>query len=122
MRKVSESNDWESWCKFFLIATENQAIRNLEIAESIQKLYDKMKEVFSEILASKWSVNTLDFVFTTPVFRNNKFTSNSGIPAPTAAKFTKRLVEQGLLMTKEPAAGRRPARYSFEPLMELVRV
>lgn len=122
MRKVSESDDWEEWCRFFLIATEKQAIRNLEIAESIRKLYEEMKDIFSEVLASKWSLNALDFVFTSPVFRNNKFTSNSGIPAPTAAKFTKRLLEKGLLTTKEQAAGRRPALYSFEPLMKLVRV
>ncbi|MGQ2984343.1 Fic family protein [Flavobacterium sp.] len=122
MRKVSETDDWEGWCRFFLIATEKQAIRNLEIAESIRNLYEEMKEIFSEVLASKWSVNALDFVFTTPVFRNNKFTSNSGIPGPTAAKFTKRLVEKGLLVTKHQSAGRRPALYSFEPLMKLVRV
>ena len=122
MRNVSEHGDWELWCTFFLNAVEKQAIRNLEISENIQKLYEEMKGVFSEILASKWSVNALDFIFTNPVFRNSKFTSTSGIPAPTASKFTPKLLESGLIISKQEASGRRAALYSFEPLMKLVRV
>ncbi len=122
MRKVSEHGDWESWCIFFLEAIEQQAIRNLTVAENISTLYEEMKIVFSDVLSSKWSVNALDFVFTNPVFRNNKFTTKSGIPTASAARFTRALLEKNLITTLEEAAGRRPALYSFEPLMELVRV
>ena len=122
MRKVSEHGDWESWCSFFLKAVEQQAIRNLSIAEDIRTLYEKMKSVFSETLSSKWSVNALDFIFKNPVFRNNKFTTNSGIPTASAARFTRVLLEKNLILTLEEASGRRPALYTFEPLMELVRV
>lgn len=122
MRNVSENGDWEGWCIFFLEAIEQQAIRNLAIAENISALYEKMKIVFSDTLSSKWSVNALDFVFTNPVFRNNKFTKSSGIPTATAARFTRLLVEKKLITPLGEASGRRPALYSFEPLMELVRV
>ena len=122
MRNVSENGDWESWCQFFLNAIEKQAINNLEIAESIQQLYEEMKITFAEALSSKWSVNALDYIFTNPVFRNNKFTTLSGIPTPTAARFTRILLEEGLITTMEESSGRRPALYSFEPLMNLVRV
>ena len=122
MRRVSEYNEWEEWCSFFLKAVEHQAIRNLEIAEKINELYEQMKTVFSDTLSSKWSVNALDFIFTNPVFRNNGFTTNSGIPTPTAARFTRLLVEKNLIITLEESSGRRPALYSFEPLMKLVRV
>ena len=64
----------------------------------------------------------LDFVFTNPVFRNSNFTSRSGIPTATAARFTRALLGKNLIQTLEEASGRRPALYSFEPLMELVRV
>jgi Fic family protein len=122
MRRVSEHGDWNEWCEFFLKAVQEQAIRNLEIAENIQSLYEEMKSRFSEVLASKWSVNALDFVFTNPVFRNNRFTHASGIPSASAARFTRVLIDNGLLHTVEEASGRRPAMYSFEPLMRLVRV
>lgn len=122
MRRVSEFGDWDSWCDFFLEAIEQQAIKNLQTAESIRNLYEEMKLIFSDVLSSKWSVTVLDFIFTNPVFRNNKFTSNSGIPAATAARFTRSLLDKDIILTVEEASGRRPALYSFEPLMQLVRV
>jgi Fic family protein len=122
MRQVSEKGDWTTWCAFFLHAIESQAIKNLEVAESIGRLYEEMKTTFGEALASKWSLNALDFVFTNPIFRNNKFTNNSGIPKASAHKFARTLLDRGLLTTIEEASGRRPALYSFEPLLELVRV
>lgn len=122
MRTVSENNDWEKWCVFFLNAVEKQAIKNLEIAENIKSLYEEMKHIFSDTLSSKWSVNALDYIFTNPIFRNNRFTSKSGIPGPTAARFTRILLEKELIRTIEEASGRRPALYAFEPLLKLVRV
>ncbi|MDC3238257.1 Fic family protein [Flavobacteriaceae bacterium] len=122
MRNVSENNDWEKWCDFLFNAIEKQAIRNLEIAENIKNLYEEMIYIFSESLSSKWSVNALDYIFTNPIFRNNRFTSRSGIPAPTAARFTRILLEKGLIRTIEESSGRRPALYAFEPLLKLVRV
>jgi Fic family protein len=122
MRRVSEDNDWESWCAFFLDAVEQQAKSNLLIAENIKNLYEKMKDIFRDDLGSKWCMSALDFVFTTPVFRNNKFTTNSNIPSNTAARFTRKMLDSGMLKTLEEASGRRSALYSFEPLMDLVRI
>ncbi len=122
MRRTSETGDWNDWCDFFLRAVEQQAIHNLMIAETIRTLYEEMKQTFADKLSSKWSVAALDFIFTNPVFRNNRFTSHSGIPAATAARFTRILLDEGIITTIEEAAGRRPALYSFEPLMSLVTV
>lgn len=122
MRNVSKNGDWENWCIFFLNAVEKQAIKNLQIAEKIKNLYEDMKSVFSDALSSKWSVNALDFIFTNPIFRNNKFTAKSGIPGPTAQRFTRVLLERELIRTIEESSGRRPAMYAFEPLLKLVRV
>lgn len=122
MRDVSENGTWGNWCNFFLAAVKEQAIKNLEVAENIGALYEQMKIEFSEALSSKWSVTALDFVFTNPVFRNNRFTQKSGIPGPTAARFTRVLLEKDLLVCLEEASGRRPALYAFEPLLKLVRV
>lgn len=121
MREVSASGSWTEWVLFFLRALESQANENLNKAEEIRNLYNNMKEEFRNILASQWSTAALDFVFSRPVFRNNMFTSKSGIPAPTAHRFTRALVESGIVKTLEPSSGRRAALYSFEPLLHLVR-
>lgn len=122
MRNVSKNNSWNEWIKFFLTAVESQATQNLQIAEDIRALYEDTKQQFTGIISSKWNVVVLDFIFAHPVFRNNKFVSTTQIPVPTAAIIVKKLMENGYLVQKEEAAGRRPALYSFEPLMRLVRV
>lgn len=122
MRKVSTTDDWNDWIKFFLTAVENQAIRNLQIAESIKELYENTKVEFSELLASKWNLEILDYIFTNPIFRNNKFVKTTGIPNATATTIIKKLIEAEYLVTREEASGRRAAMYAFEPLMRLVRV
>jgi Fic family protein len=122
MRNVSKKDDWTSWCVFFLEALEKQAIRNLTIVEKINDLYEQMKDIFRELLDSKWCMNALDFIFTNPIFRNSKFTSTSGIPSSSAAKFSKILLDNKLLIPVQEASGRRSGLYRFEPLMELIRV
>lgn len=122
MRLVSQTGDWNEWIIFFLNAVEVQAKHNLMIAESIQKLYETMKAIFADTLSSKYAVMAQDFIFTNPIFRNSQFIGRSGIPSTTATRFTKLLVETGVLAVKEEAAGRKSALYAFEPLMNLVRI
>ncbi|WP_424409491.1 Fic family protein [Pasteurella sp. PK-2025] len=122
MRHVSETGDWNDWIIFFLNAIETQAKQNLDIAENIRQLYEEMKGIFSDTLSSKWAVMAQDFIFTNPIFRNSQFIEKSGIPSTTATRFTKLLAEKGILTTKEEASGRKSALYSFDALMDLVRV
>jgi Fic family protein len=122
LRNVSAIDDWVSWSLFFLRAVEEQAIANLEVANAIRVFYDEMKVRFAGLLASKYAVAALDYLFTSPVFTNSRFTKSAGIPAQTAARFSRVLLEAGLLEVVRPAAGRRAATYRFEPLMQLVRV
>lgn len=122
LREVSAHDDWDGWCGFFMTAVAQQAQHNLEVAQSISDLYEAMKPRFIELLASKYAMAALDYLFTFPVFSNNRFTRKAGIPSQTAARFTRVLVQEGLLQTVVEASGRRSAVYRFEPLMEKVRV
>ncbi len=121
MREVSKSGAGTEWVIFFLEALETQANKNLAAADRIRDLYEELKREFPQILTSQWSTAALDFLFSRPVFRNNVFTSKSGIPETTAHRFTRILVEMELVRKLEPSAGRRPALYSFEPLLRIVR-
>jgi len=122
MRLVSSKGDWTNWCLFFLRALESQAVRNLRIAEEIRDLYEAFKTRFANTLSSKWSVQALDFVFANPVFRINKFTAATQVSEPSTRRFVKALQDDDLLVCLEEAAGRRPALYAFEPLLQLGRV
>lgn len=122
LRAVSAENDWEGWCEFFMAAVEKQAVANLEAADSIRELYEEMKPRFAALLASKYAVAALDYLFTHPVFSNSRFTRTAGIPSQTAARFSRVLLQEGLLQVVREPAGRRSAMYRFEPLMQRVRV
>lgn len=122
MRNVSTNGDWNTWIQFFLVAVKHQAEKNLEIAEQIRELYENTKTEFSDLLSSKWNLGILDYIFTYPVFRNNKLVKQTGISNATALGMVKKLVEKNYLKVREEASGRRAGLYSFEPLMQLVRV
>lgn len=122
MRRVSENNDWDSWCLFFLKAVEEQAKGNLRIVEKITELYTEMKVKFTDVLSSKSSGAVLDFLFTYPIFKGSKFSNSENIPHASAPRFLTLLLENNLLVKIEEGKGRRSARYRFEPLMELLRV
>lgn len=122
MRLVSETGVWNNWCKFFFTAVKKQAMQNLKLAEEISALYESLKQKFADDLASKWSFPILDYLFTYPKFRLPTMYKTVGIPEKSAAKFVKKLVDENLLFLQQEAAGRKPAVYSFEPLMRLVRI
>jgi len=122
MREVSSSGEWENWCVLFLRAVKEQAFQNLQVAESTRDLYEEMKGRFAQLLNSSKAVTALDYIFTNPVFRNSRFTRHAGIPRHTAARFSRILLGQGLLVPVREAAGRQSAIYSFEPLLQLVRI
>lgn len=121
MRRVSSHGEWTEWCLFFLEGLREQAMLNIDTAQRIFALYEDMKNRFREELNSQWSGDALDFMFANPTFRNNQFTQKTDIPSHVAMTMTRKLRDADLIRQVRPAAGRRPAMYSFEPLLRLVR-
>jgi len=122
MRAVSADGDWTGWTVFFLHAMHAQATVNIQTADRIFALHSEMRERFREVLNSQFHDQALDFVFASPVFRNDRFVDRSGIPASSARSLSRRLVEANLLRTIEPAAGRRAALYAFDALLDLLKI
>lgn len=120
LRAVSSDGDWTGWCAFFLRALHAQAEENIDVVGRIKAHYEEMRERFRDILRSRWAFDALDYMFANPIFRNNKFTRDAGIPGQTANGFTNRLVDAGVLIVLEPPAGRAPGMYAFPTLLEIV--
>jgi len=121
LRAVSENNDWIGWSQFFLKALHSQALENIAIVGQIQIHYDEMRDRFRDVLKSRWSVDALNYIFENPIFRNSRFTRNSGIPLQTANSFTNKLLDAGLLKTISPPSGRASGLYVFPSLLEIVQ-
>lgn len=120
LRGVSEKGAWSEWCAFFARAICAQADSNLVTIGQIRAHHELMREQFRDILRSRWSNDALDYIFANPIFRNNRFKRNAGIPPQTANSFTNKLVKAGLLRVLIPPAGQAPGLYAFPSLLEIV--
>ena len=120
LRAVSRNAQWSAWCAFFCRAICAQAESNLQTVTQIREHYEQMRERFRDTLRSRWSGDALDYIFANPIFRNNRFKRNAGIPPQTANAFTNKLVDAGLLRVLIPPAGRSPGMYAFTSLLEIV--
>lgn len=79
-----------------------------------------MRDRVRGALRSRWSTDALSYIFANPIFRNNRFKRNAGIPSQTANGFTNRLVEERLLRVLIPPAGRAPGLCAVPSLLDIV--
>ena len=122
LRYVSQENQWDEWCCFFLDALEAQARINIDVVTQVQQHYEDMTAQFREILRSQYFGAAVDYMFANPVFWNNHFVETASAPTSTLRNFTPRLVNAGLLRTIVPPSGRAPGLYSFPSLLEIINV
>jgi Fic family protein len=121
LRAISTHTEWDTWINYFLEAIIDQAANNTKRAKGIVRLYEEMKQSIQEITKSRNSVKIQDFLFSKLLFETSDFTESTELSKPHAARVIKRLLENEIINIVTPAQGRRPAMYSFLPLMEIIQ-
>ena len=116
---VSRDNDWTGWCVFFLQALAAQAAENLEKAQGILRLHQRMLKEAPEWTHSQYAPFAVDFIFRNPVFRSSVFTRMPAIPGPTARRILSVFTARGVVSMIRPSSGRRPATYAFRELLNI---
>ncbi len=116
---ISESGNWTSWCKFFLSGVTEQAEQNTAKAQEILELYDALKSVVVAETNSQYAIAALDWIFDRPIFKSTGFVAHSQIPDSTARRILRAFRDLGLVKEIRPAAGRRPATYTFPRLLNI---
>jgi len=117
---VSQTNDWDSWIEYFLNVVILQARKNVQYANSILSLYNEMKTRVVELTNSKHAIETIDFIFRKPIFTTSNFLEETNIPRPGAKRILSRLANE-VLNVLEPGVGSKPAKYSFNKLLEITK-
>ena len=111
---------WTNWVRFFLLAVEQQAIRNTRKAAAMLALYEKLKNQFLEITGSQYAVPLLDFIFSTPVFEPGQVVWSGKVPSkPTLTSMLMSLHDADVLTMLRQGLGRRSYVWSLKPLIEL---
>jgi len=117
--RVSRDNDWTGWCRFFLEAVRQQAEDNLAKAQGIIELHDSLKQRMIELTRSQYATYALDRIFEQPIFRSTHFVAQPKIPAPSARRILKVLIEAGIIQTIKEGRGSRPALLAFGDLLNV---
>ena len=116
---VSREDDWTGWCEFFLNALIRQANQNEAKTRKILQLYETRKDWVVSTTHSQHAIRALDYFFNTPIFNSTDFIAMSQIPAPTARRILRLMVDSGLLRTARAGSGRRSAIFAFSELLNI---
>ena len=119
MRAVSRDGAWTEWCLFFLEGMIEQAHQNQKKAKKIIDLHQSMLHRVAELTHSQHSGSAVEFIFSWPVFQTTAFAERYGIRRPTAQRIMRCLRDEGILRTLREGAGRRPAIYAFQELLNI---
>ena len=119
LHHVTEAGDWDGWVQFFLAAIVEQARRNSAKAKAILGLYERMKIQLPGIVATQFSVQTIDTLFGYPIFRTSEFVARSRIPRATGMRTLRALRDNGVLQPLRIGGGRRPAILMFRELIAI---
>jgi Fic family protein len=117
--EISKSGDWNGWISFFLQAMVEQANENSWKAKAIIGLYNEMKQDIPKIVPSKYSIQVIDTMFTSPVFNSRYFAKKSGIPKESTSWILRDLKKSGILEVLREGRGRRPTSFMFPRLIEI---
>lgn len=117
--QITESGQWDQWVLFFLTAITEQAKENSQKAQAILQLYEQMKTRVPDIIATQFTVQTIDSLFDRPIFVTTDFVERSGIPRASAMRILRALQDSGVLVPIREASGRRPAILMFRQLIAL---
>ncbi len=120
LAKVSQTGDWNDWIVFFLKAIQAQAERGLKRIQSINDLYDEMKERIGNAAHSQYAIHVLDELFVRPVFRSSQFIRELKIQKTTGTTILRNLRDAGILKEVQEGSGRRPSVLCFPDLLKLV--
>ncbi len=116
---VSRDDNWTGWCCYFLEAIQSQAEENSNKAKRILSLYEEMKLQISEATRSRYAIQALDEIFSSPIFRSTDFVEKTSIPKPTALRILDRLSNSGILKTLREGSGRQPTLYVFPDVLNI---
>ena len=123
LKSISQNKDWNSWIEFFIRSLINQATRNIKTIRKIMFLYDETKEKIQEITHSQFTVDILDAIFSSPIFKASDLGKEleNKINRTTTSNLLKKLKENDLLVELQASRGRSSAVLGFIDLIKLTK-
>lgn len=122
LNRISKAGDWKSWIEFFLRSVVARSENNISLLGKMTDLYERSKTDFSNLTGSSYAREIMDYMFKNPLFTAPDLMKNAGINLKKAAVTAalNRLQAGGIITKIDDKQGRRPAKWAFMELMDLV--
>lgn len=120
LNQITKEKDWENWAYFFLEAIRTQSEHNSMRALNIIRLYEECKATLFENNCSVATMQSLDSLFSFPVFSAVQFRDVNKLQQQTSKRILKNLKNLGIIRTAIPSSGRSPEILIFEKLYNYI--
>ena len=120
LKAITDEGNWTHWIRFFLEGIVQQSEKNINQTRQIHQLYDAIKVQMASQTHSQFSIQCLDFIFSTPIFSTTEFHQKSGVPKSSAARLLKSMEENEIIKCMEKGVGRRPSLFVFRKLLKII--
>ncbi|MFW6281679.1 MAG: Fic family protein [bacterium] len=113
-----EGNGWNEWIKFFLESVNKQVIKNIDLIEEIDKLYERDLEKAMNLINSTNVVDLVKTMYQKPIFNVKIISSLTGIPDTTCRRYLSTLEEEKIIFSDKKMRNRK---YYYYNLLDLLR-
>ncbi len=113
-----KEDGWNRWIKFFLESVNKQALKNINIVDEIDKLYDKDLEHAMNLINSTNIVDLIKSMFQRPIFDVKTISSLAGIPDSTCRRYLSILEQERIIYSDGKMRNRK---YYYYSLLDLLR-
>lgn len=113
-----EGNGWNQWIKFFLQSVNKQVIKNINLIEEIDNLYERDLENAMNIINSTNVLDLIKAMFQKPIFNVKTISSLTGIPDTTCRRYLFTLEEEKVIFSDNKMRNRK---YYYYNLLDLLR-
>jgi len=113
-----DDNGWNDWIKFFLESVNKQVLRNINLIEEIDTLYERDLEKAMKLINSTNVVDLIKVMFQKPIFNVKTISSLTGIPDTTCRRYLSILEEEKIIFSDNKKRNRK---YYYYNLLDLLR-
>lgn len=112
------SKRWNNWIKFFINAIVTQGKKNIELIETIDKLYDEVLTKSKNVISNNKLIDIIDTMFERPIFTKKTILEKVDIPSSTLGLYLNKLEEEQIIYSDGKI---RNKKYYFYDLINILR-
>jgi Fic family protein len=90
-------DNWNEWIKFFIESVNTQAIKNIDMLEKINTVYENDINKAKALIKNNNIITIIDMMYQNPIFNANKMAELTGIAGSTCRKYLNILEDANII-------------------------